>query len=94
MPRAALLATLVIGAPTLTPLTCPLRRLAQRMHACRGAGGTSPAAVADELAAMATAFCHLTSCIEGQIAEQARAQAAHREVIANVAHDLRMPLAA
>ena len=90
---AALLATLVIGTLTMTQLTRPLRRLAQRMHAYRG-GGVPPAPVADEVAAMATAFDHLTSRIEGQIAEQAQAQAAHREVIANVAHDLRTPLTA
>lgn len=93
MLAAALLATLALGLLTLTQLTRPLRRLAERMHAYRGAGEPPPAA-ADEVSAMATAFERLGTRIETQIAEQAQAQAAHREVIANVAHDLRTPLTA
>lgn len=94
MLAAALLAVLIVGALVLTQLTRPLRRLARRMHAYRGAGDQPPPPAADEVRAMATAFEHLTARIEGQIAEQAQAQAAHREVIANVAHDLRTPLTA
>jgi len=94
MLAAALLATLGAGALTLTQLTRPLRRLAQRMHAYRGAGDAPLPLAADEVRAMATAFDRLTTRIEGQIAAQAHAQAAHREVIANVAHDLRTPLTA
>jgi signal transduction histidine kinase len=94
MLAAALLATLALGALTFTQLTRPLRRLAQRMHAYRDAGEAPPPPASDEVAAMATAFERLGARIESQIDEQARAQAAHREVIANVAHDLRTPLTA
>lgn len=94
MLAAALLATLALGALTLTQLTRPLRRLAHRMHAYRGTDEAPPPAVADEVVAMATAFERLGARIERQITEQAQAQAAHREVIANVAHDLRTPLTA
>jgi len=94
MLATALLATLALGTLTLTQLTRPLRRLAQRMHDYRGAGEVPPPAAADEVQAMATAFERLGTRIERQIAEQAQAQAAHREVVANVAHDLRTPLTA
>lgn len=94
MLAAALLGTLALGALTLTQLTRPLRRLAQRMHAYRGADESPPPVARDEVQAMATAFERLGARIETQIAEQTRAQAAHREVIANVAHDLRTPLTA
>lgn len=92
---AALLATLVLGLLTLTQLTRPLRRLAQRMHAYRAGDDPPPAPpVADEVRSMASAFDHLTARIERQIDEQQRSQAAHRELVANVAHDLRTPLTA
>lgn len=94
MLATALLATLALGTLTLTQLTRPLRRLAQRMHDYRGAVDAPPPATADEVQAMATAFERLGTRIETQIAEQAQAQAAHREVVANVAHDLRTPLTA
>ncbi|CAN5178069.1 sensor histidine kinase [soil metagenome] len=91
----ALLTTLALGLLTLTQLTRPLRELAGRMRLYRAADGLASASInGDELAAMGVAFNQLTARIEGQIEEQIRTQVAHREVVVNVAHDLRTPLTA
>ena len=98
----ALVITLVVGALVFSELTLPLRRLAQRMQGFSVTGeiGGMPSSpndavhAADEIAAISASFDAMASRIEGQIREQAEQQAAHREVIANVAHDLRTPLTA
>jgi signal transduction histidine kinase len=48
----------------------------------------------DEVAAIERSFAGMADHIEAQVREQAQQQGAHREVIANVAHDLRTPLTA
>ena len=91
----ALLATLVVGLLTLTQLTRPLRELAARMRSYRAGDATPPSQpLADEVGAMDAAFGQLTARVERQIEEQVQTQAAHREVVVNVAHDLRTPLTA
>ncbi|MEO6277332.1 HAMP domain-containing sensor histidine kinase [Roseateles sp.] len=91
----ALLATLVVGLSTLMQLTRPLRRLALRMQAYRpGDGDAAAPPQADEVRAIEQAFERMAARIERQTTEQADTQAAHREVVANVAHDLRTPLTA
>ena len=52
------------------------------------------AAVADEVAALSHSFQAMAARLAQQHSEQQRQSAAHREVIANVAHDLRTPLTA
>ncbi len=91
----ALLATLALGLLTLTQLTRPLRELAARMRSYRAGDAAPPARpLADEVGAMDAAFGQLTARVERQIEQQAQTQAAHREVVVNVAHDLRTPLTA
>ncbi len=60
------------------------------------AGAPSPAAPDgnDEIAALTRSFHSMTQRLADQHDQQHRQAAAHREVIANVAHDLRTPLTA
>jgi signal transduction histidine kinase len=97
----ALLATLGLGALALRQLTRPLRRLAQRMHRFNVAGApgaqageASPPKGGDEVATIAAAFDAMALRIAHQVRAQAAQTAAHHEVIAGVAHDLRTPLTA
>ncbi len=90
---AALLATLLIGVLVTQRLARPLQRLAQRMGALelptlamRSEARTASAG-SDEVAVITRSF-------EALQARLARQVAAQREVIANVAHDLRTPLTA
>ena len=91
---AALLATLLAGWIALHLLTRPLRQLAARMRGFEPGMAAPPRGGDDEVGTLADAF----DAMAGRIAQQVRAQheqaAAHREVIANVAHDLRTPLTA
>jgi signal transduction histidine kinase len=80
-------ATFLLGWLVFSQLTAPLRRLADRMARFGlPADAVRPAAVAgDEVQAIESAFQAMAERIE---------QEAHRDVIANVAHDLRTPLTA
>jgi len=101
----ALLATLGLGAAVLWRLTLPLHRLARRMAAfdVDGAGGggeaghaapAAPPAPRDEVGAITLAFERLAARVAEQLRAREAQGAAHRELMANVAHDLRTPLTA
>jgi signal transduction histidine kinase len=102
---AALLLTLALGALVVTRLTVPLQRLARRIQHFElpppaAAVATVPAiparaqAAGDELAALAAAFDQLSGRLGEQLHQREHQMAAHRELMANVAHDLRTPLTA
>lgn len=95
-----LVATLLIGVLAFHKLTRPLHRLADRMRNY-GVGATERDAAqgarrvrGDEVGAIAASFANMVQRIEAQGQAQADQAAAHREVMANVAHDLRTPLTA
>ncbi len=94
---ATLATTLALGLLTFTQLTRPLRELARAMRGYRAGAGREHAvseASGDEVEAMADAFADLTARIEGHMEQAQRSQSAHREVVVNLAHDLRTPLTA
>ncbi len=97
----ALVATLGLGAAVLWRLTLPLHRLARRMAAfdVHGAvnsqAGQAAARVPhDEVGAITLAFERLSARVAEQLRAREAQGAAHRELMANVAHDLRTPLTA
>jgi signal transduction histidine kinase len=61
--------------------------------AATGARDAAPA-VGNEVRAIGTAFADMTRRLEAQAARETRLGAAHREMMAGVAHDLRTPLTA
>ena len=96
----AVVVALAIGAVLLWQLTLPLQRLAARMHAF-GIGGPQPvpaaqkaSSTADEVSAIAHAFERLAERVSEQARSREAEAAAHRDVMADVAHDLRTPLTA
>lgn len=97
---AGLLVTLSIGLMTFRTLTRPLRRVAERMHtfSLDETDAATPTPVGDpsrdEVRAIEDSFEAMAARISAQAQAQAEQQGAHREVIANVAHDLRTPLTA
>lgn len=92
--------TLLVGLVTFRSLTQPLRQLASRMRGFSLAGEAGASATPgaadtdDEVAAIAQSFDSMAARIESHARVRAEQQAAHREVIASVAHDLRTPLTA
>lgn len=93
--------TLLVGAAGFRFLTRPLRRLADEMHAftlhdriAAAPDGTADPEGKDELAAIGSAFAGLVRRIDAQARTDAARQAAHRDLMANIAHDLRTPLTA
>jgi len=96
-----LLITLVVGALVFRQLTRPMHRLAERMRRFNVEGnipapdgGAEAAAHGDEVIAIAASFDNMAHRIEDQVHIQQEQAAAHRQVMANVAHDLRTPLTA
>ena len=93
---AGLLAVWLAGAVLFGRLTRPLRALARRMQVySRPAIEPLPALPAgDEVQAIGQAFDGLLNRIESQALREREQVAAHRDMIAGVAHDLRTPLTA
>ncbi len=95
-----MLVMLLVGALIVSRLTVPLNRLAQRMQVFNIDGAPVPvndgAAVGrpDEIAAIGQAFDRLSARVTEQVRCRESQAAEHREVMANVAHDLRTPLTA
>jgi hypothetical protein len=80
-------------------LTRRLRTLAEVIDAFRASGFTRPVRIADrdasgdEIDRLAHVFAEMSERIVCQLDELARADARRRELLANVSHDLRTPLA-
>jgi signal transduction histidine kinase len=102
---AAMVATLFLGLFLFRRLTLPLRRLAVGMAQYNATTQTTessgaPTAVvhtqapADEVLAIDLAFVQMQERITGQAVREQQQVAAHREMMASVAHDLRTPLTA
>ena len=93
---AGVLATALLGALIVWRLTVPLNRLARRMQTFEidGTPDAPPRATPDEVRAISRAFATLSERIREQVRGREHQAAAHREVMASVAHDLRTPLTA
>jgi signal transduction histidine kinase len=90
---------LIVGALAVRRLTRPLQRLAAEMSTFELQGGAAPAVRnrwdgRDEVEALGRSFQAMARRIAEQHEMQQKQSTAHREVIANVAHDLRTPLTA
>ena len=98
---ASMLFALVAGLVLFASLTGRLKRLANAMDAFRS--GARPAQIkflpqvsshrADEIDRLGSTFTQMSARIEDQMAQLQKADATRRELIANVSHDLRTPLA-
>lgn len=90
----------LVGALAFRRLTRPLRRLAERMRAFRLSDGSGAAAARppppadDEVAELGASFDALAQRVEAEAGERERLERQRRELIANVSHDLRTPIAA
>ena len=93
---AGLLALGLVGASVFRRLTRPLRAVAQRMQAysCAAVDAVPATPRGDEVQAIGQAFDGLVRRIESQATREREQVAAHRDMIAGVAHDLRTPLTA
>lgn len=91
--------SLIVAAVVFNLLTRRLRALAAAMDAFRGGGFAEPARIptadqnGDEIARMGAAFQEMSERIAGQLRELERTDERRRELLANVSHDLRTPLA-
>jgi two-component system, OmpR family, sensor kinase len=94
-----LAATLLISGVLFAALTRRLRQLDDRMHAWAMAlpatalGPTDQTTFGDEISALAARFRTMSEAIERQIHDLKSTDELRRELIANVSHDLRTPLA-
>ena len=98
---ASLLFALVAGLVLFSSLTGRLKRLANAMDAFRSGSRQTqikfPARksgpTADEIDRLGSTFAQMAARIEDQMEQLQKADATRRELIANVSHDLRTPLA-
>jgi two-component system, OmpR family, sensor kinase len=91
----ALLVAASAGALLFRQLTRPLRRLARRMREVAGSDGGGPAEPprGDEVELLERTFDAMHRRLSEQMAEIERLADRRHELIANVSHDLRTPLA-
>lgn len=93
---AVLLFALVTGLLLFRRITRRLRRLDDRVTAFRGdgAGDSRTAVPGDEIDRLAASFDDMAKRIEDQLRSLEDGDRMRRELVANVSHDLRTPLAA
>jgi signal transduction histidine kinase len=91
---------LVAGLVAFALITRPLRRLTQVMRQFNSGGVPQPAMLPvavpeqrDEIAALETAFRQMADRIEAQWRTLTQQDQERREMVANISHDLRTPLA-
>lgn len=91
----ALLSTLVVGLSLFFLLTRPLRVLGDAVRAFeRGDRGRRvPLRGRDEIAALGRSFNDMAATIEADMEKLTEAERMRKELVANVSHDLRSPLA-
>jgi two-component system OmpR family sensor kinase len=98
---ASLLFALVAGLVLFASLTGRLKRLANAMDAFRSGGRQAQVKFlppksghrGDEIDRLGSTYTQMAARIEDQMEQLQRADATRRELIANVSHDLRTPLA-
>jgi signal transduction histidine kinase len=98
---ASLLFALIAGLVLFASLTGRLKRLAKAMDAFRSSASNRPiesppnraSRGADEIDRLGSTFTEMKARIETQMAQLQKSDALRRELIANVSHDLRTPLA-
>jgi signal transduction histidine kinase len=98
---ASLLFALIAGLVLFASLTGRLKRLANAMDAFRGEADHRPMKLisaksrhgADDIDRLGLAFTEMAARIEDQVDRLQRSDAMRRELVANVSHDLRTPLA-
>jgi signal transduction histidine kinase len=98
---ASLLFALIAGLVLFASLTGRLKRLAKAMDAFRSGVPHQPVELssedkrrgADEIDRLGSTFSEMAARIEDQVTQIQQSDALRRELIANVSHDLRTPLA-
>jgi signal transduction histidine kinase len=98
---ASLLFALITGLVLFASLTGRLKRLSKAMEAFRRGATHQPIKLpstkrrhrADEIDRLGLTFTQMAARIEDQVAQLKKSDAMRRELIANVSHDLRTPLA-
>ncbi len=93
----SLVVSLVAGALLFLRITRPLRQLLAKMRSQITTLETETASplesTGDEIATLESTFSHLTRTIEAQIEQIEKAANLRHELIANISHDLRTPIA-
>ncbi len=91
----ALLSTLIVGLSLFFLLTRPLRSLSDAVRGFQKGGRGLRVAVrgTDEVAALGRSFNDMAATIEADMEKLREAERMRRELIGNISHDLRSPLA-